>query len=55
MAQQQPADDEYEDTATCPECHQPNVHPMSTVGDRRHYRCGGCMWSWWRPTDREVT
>lgn len=46
--------DDDEHTATCPECKEKHVHPMSTTGERRHYRCPACMYSWWRPTDGEV-
>jgi transposase-like protein len=31
---------------TCPECKEPAVKPMSVVGNRVHYRCPQCLYSW---------
>jgi len=33
----------------CPNCGKQGVHPMSEVGERLHYRCPQCLWSWHRP------
>lgn len=48
------------DENTCPQCGEPNIHPVELTDGRDFRRCFQCLWSWWtsrvsRSTEGEPT